>query len=160
MRIYLDGCDGVGKSTLAKYLSERFKLDIFCLTKDSEKSIDRYNELAAIENVVHDRTFLSEVVYPKIFRRDNWLTDDAVCELIEFYNQDDGVLVICTAPDDIIRRRILDRQTFEHYEVVNNIDYINSSYRELANKYNLLLVDTQTLDFDTIGDMIERRLTW
>lgn len=157
MRIYLDGCDGAGKSTLAKYLSQRFKLDIFCLTKDSEKSIDRYKHLAKIENVVHDRTFLSEVVYPKVFDRENWLSDDDVCELLH-ESYDDGIFVVCTAPNDRIKGRIFDRHEFEFQEVMDNLDYINSLYQELARKYDLLLVDTYVAPLQEIGDEIERRL--
>ena len=76
MKIYLDGCDGSGKSTLAKYLADRFNLDIFCLTKNSEKSKMRYIDIGlSLDNVVHDRTFFSEVVYPKIFCRDEWINE-------------------------------------------------------------------------------------
>lgn len=157
MKIYLDGCDGTGKSTLAKYLSQRFKLDIFCLTKDSEKSIDRYKHLAKIENVVHDRTFLSEVVYPIVFGRENWLSEDDICDLLhEAFN--DGIIVICTASISVIRQRILDRHEFEFQEVMDNLDYINSLYQEIARKYNLLIVDTYVTPLKEIGDEIERRL--
>ena len=158
MRIFLDGCDGTGKSTLAKYLSERFNLDIFCLTKNSEKSIGKYKELLSINNVVHDRTFLSEMVYPPIFERDSWLKHFDVCKLIDSYSINDGIIVICTAPDEIIRKRINTRCNLEYQEIVDNISYINSTYKFLARTYDLLLVNTNISSLEEIGDEIERRL--
>ena len=158
MRIFLDGCDGTGKTTLAKYLSERFNLDIFCLTKEGVKSVKRYKELLSIDNVVHDRTFLSEVVYPPVFGRSRWLSDDVICELIDQYRKSDDIFVICTCDDRAIRERISHRFTFEYEEVVDNINYINGSYKEIAIKYDLLLVDTYKLTLEEIGDIIEKEI--
>lgn len=164
MRIFLDGCDGAGKSTLAKYLSERFNLDIFSLTKNSEKSEKRYIELLSIDNVIHDRTFLSEVVYPPVFGRDIWLTDDAIVELFGHYCKKDDLFIICTAPDEVIRQRIINRHEFEYQEIVDNIAYINSKYKDIFLNYgglannNIFLVDTFIVDFDMFGDTVERRL--
>lgn len=157
MKIYLDGCDGVGKSTLANYLSERFCIDKFCLTKDSEKSIDRYKSLTHLDNVVYDRTFLSEVVYPEIFGREEWLSENDIEYLLDCYRKEKCLIVICTASNETIRDRILARGV-EFFEVIKNIANINTKYRELAMKYNLLLVNTQCHTSEEIGDMIERRL--
>lgn len=156
MKIYLDGCDGVGKSTLATYLSERFAIDKFCLTKDSEKSIGRYMDFK-LDDVVYDRTFLSEVVYPEIFGREKRLSEKDIKFLLRWYSDNDTLFVICTAPDDEIKRRILARGV-EHLEVIKNIDVINNAYREIAKKYNLMIVNTHVHSNEEIGDMIERRL--
>ena len=160
MKIYLDGCDGSGKSTLAKYLADRFNLDIFCLTKNSEKSKMRYIDIGlSLDNVVHDRTFFSEVVYPKIFCRDEWINEDVIDMLVDLYVHDKTVFVICTTHDYIIRDRLSQRGD-EFDEVINNLSQINKEYREIAQKYNLMLVDTYEQTLEEIGDQIERRLKW
>lgn len=156
MRIFLDGCDGTGKSTLATYLSERFKIDKFCLTKDSKKSVTRYMEVMKTDDVVYDRTFLSEVVYPSVFGREDWLSETQVDKLIEYY-KGAGLFVICTAEPRDIRQRIL-RRGAEHLEVIKNIDRINAQYVEIAKKYNLIVVDTSIIDYKTIGDYIEKEI--
>lgn len=156
MKIYLDGCDGSGKSTLAKYIANRFGLDIFCLTKNSEKTIERYLDIAFIDNVVYDRTFFSEIVYPNVFKRKEWLNEFQIQNLIKYYN---SLFVICTAPDYIIQDR-LRRRGYEFEEITNNISYINKKYQEIAQKYDLMIVDTYELSLDDIGDEIERRLKW
>lgn len=157
MRIFLDGCDGTGKSTVAKYLAQRFGLDIFCLTKDSEKSYARYDELLSIENVVYDRTFLSEVVYPKVFGRDEWMAQRTLEELIDNYKCN-GVFVICTAPEEIIRRRLRKRNSLEYQEVYDNLAYINKSFKSIARENGLLVVDTYAMSLSQIGNEIERRM--
>ena len=156
MRIFLDGCDGTGKSTLATYLSERFKIDKFCLTKDSKKSVPRYMEVMKTDDVVYDRTFLSEVVYPRVFGREDWLSETQVDKLIEYY-KGAGLFVICTAEAKDIRQRIL-RRGAEHLEVIKSIDSINAKYVELAKKYNLIVVDTSIIDNRVIGDYIEKEI--
>lgn len=157
MKIFIDGCDGSGKSTLAKYLSDKFKLDIFCLTKDSEKSVSRYYELLNIDNVIYDRTFLSEVVYPKVFGREEWIADKDVSDLLDEYKCDDTLFVICTAPEDVIKERLSVRGN-EYSQVINNIDYINESYRQIAINNDLFLINTYAYPLEAIGYMIERRL--
>lgn len=156
MKLYLDGCDGSGKTTLADYLSKRFKIDKFTLTKDSEKSIQRYLELETYKNVVHDRTFLSEHVYPEIFGRKKWMSDAQVETLINIYKLD-GMMIICTSPDEIIASR-LGKRGDEFEEVLTNICIINKAYLEIAKQHNILVVDTDRLSFEMIGDYIERRI--
>lgn len=157
MKIYLDGCDGVGKSTLANYLSERFCIDKFCLTKDSEKSLVRYMQLTYLDNVVYDRTFLSEVVYPKVFGREEWLSKNDIKNLLDLYKREKCLIVICTASNSTIRDRILARGV-EFIEVIKNLETIDTEYIELAHKYNLLLVNTQCNSSEEIGDMIEKEI--
>lgn len=155
MRIFLDGADGVGKTTLSNYLSEYFKMDKFCLTKDSEKSIHRYLEIRQVDNVVFDRTFLSEVVYPKIFNRKEWITNSEIEMLLKIYKKD--IFIILTANIDDIRKRINERGE-EYEEVIRQIELINNSYLELAKKYDLLIFNTSYISFEDIKNVIERRI--
>lgn len=158
MKIYIDGCDGTGKSTLAKYLSDRFKLDIFYMSKDSERSIMKYCERICIDDVVYDRTFISETIYPMVFGRDTTLSPEDVESLLDYYDNPNSLFVICTAPEEIIRARLFWREGSEDSNVLDNLLYINDKYVEFAYKHNLMLVDTDELSLEEIGDEIERRL--
>lgn len=155
MRIFLDGADGTGKSTLADKLSNLLKIDKFCLTEKSSKTINRYTHLLNVNDVIHDRTFLSEVVYPKYFGRKEWMSDVDVNFLVNKYKEK-GLIIILTAPNSVIKKRLLTRGR-EYSFILENIDKINMEYRELAYKHNLMLIDT-SMNFDQIVWMIERRL--
>lgn len=158
MRIYLDGCDGTGKSTLADELSKEFNLDKFCLTKDSEKSVSRYLEIRQIDNTIFDRTFLSEIVYPKVFGRKEWMTDyDKEILLYHYLKLDpDDVFIILTAENEDIKKRILSRGD-EYPEILDNISKINKKYVELAFKYHIQIIDTSVMDLKEIIQIIRRR---
>lgn len=157
MRIFLDGADGVGKTTLSNYLAEHFKMDKFCLTKNSEKSISRYIEIRSIDNVIYDRTFLSEMVYPKIFKRKSLLSESDIKMLLKIYKKD--IFIILTADIKDIRKRILERGN-EYEEVINQIELINESYLKIAKKYNLSLLNTTYLSLNDIKNVIERKILW
>ena len=40
MNIIIEGCDGVGKTTLAKKLADKYCCDILHMTKNSDKTLD------------------------------------------------------------------------------------------------------------------------
>lgn len=158
MRIYLDGVDGSGKSTTAKYLAERFKLDIFCLTKDSESSIKKYCEMRHMDNTVYDRTFLSEIVYPKVFGREPRLNYSQAYDLVTVYTiNPDDLFVICTANNNDIRKRIKARG-YEYPEILRNVEEINRQYVELARLYEFIIFNSSLTSLDSLGDYIERSL--
>ena len=158
MKIYLDGCDGSGKSTLADYLSSRFCIDKFCLTKDSEKSLKRYVNIACIDDVVCDRTFISELVYPTVFGREKVLSQYEADTLIDLYKSE-GIIIVCTAHTEAIRRRLSERGD-EFQEVLDNLQMINNEYIRIAIDNNILVVDTDITTKKDIGDYIERRLEY
>lgn len=161
MRIYLDGCDGTGKSTLADKLCRRFRLDKFCLTKDSEKSVRRYLEIRKTDNVVYDRTFLSEIVYPKVFHRKEWMTEyDKEILLYHYLKlEPDDIFIILTARNNDIKERILSRGE-EYSEILDNIPEINKKYVELGLQYHIQIVDTSLTNTENIIKLIERRELW
>lgn len=156
MKIYLDGCDGSGKSTLTDYLSTRFCIDKFCLTKDSDKSLKRYIDILNIDDVVCDRTFLSEMVYPSVFGREKWLSQYAIEFLISLY-KNNGIMIVCTAPIQVLKKRLIERGD-EFKEVLNNLHMINNEYLKIANENSILVVDTTIITKENVGDYIERRL--
>ena len=55
MRLILEGPDCAGKSTMAKELAERLKLDIIKSTYYGPKNISAYRERLACQDVVIDR---------------------------------------------------------------------------------------------------------
>lgn len=160
MRIFLDGCDGTGKTSLADYISEYFKIDKFCLTKDSEKSISRYLDIIKIDNVVFDRTFISEMVYPKVFNREKWMTADDVEYLLANYlfkNPDSkDKFIILTSDLEDIYNRILLRDSVEYPEIMKNLKLINDEYINIANTYDIPLFNTSETTMKEIIDFIER----
>ena len=97
MKIALDGCDGVGKSTIAEKLANKFGCNIVRLTNGGDRSLGAYRSLMTCDNVVHDRTFISEIIYPKYFGRESRLNAEIVPQLFQMIESYDIKLFILTA---------------------------------------------------------------
>ena len=91
MRILIDGCDGTGKTSVCEKLANKFGCNIVRLTHDGDRNFKAYLEAMIPDNMVHDRTFLSEIIYPKNFGRASRLMDSSISalyQLIEQYLED------------------------------------------------------------------------
>ena len=69
MRIIIDGCDWTWKSTLAKFIAERYNLPIKAFSYP--KTEDAFKEFSPfygknMDNYIFDRCWLSEIIYWKL----------------------------------------------------------------------------------------------
>lgn len=149
MNLYIEGCDGTGKSTIARELAEFLDLNYLNLCNKSEKTIYEFDCIGYLENFVHERTFLSKFVYQSIGYDYNtgWkLSEDNLEFFINLYN-DTGVFVILTGDTDILRDRIKVRAD-EPPVIINKLNDINELYKSIAFDYNLFMVDTTRCSVD------------
>lgn len=108
--VVLEGCDGVGKSTLAQQLASRhgFAVVHSGRTPDGIDLTERYREiLARPGRLVLDRSFVSELVYGPLRHGGSRLTSADAGDLAVAVAHRDGVLVHLTAPATAIRARLL-----------------------------------------------------
>ena len=76
--VILDGCDGTGKTTLAKIIAAKYGWDICHCTGDDPKDYEFYRQTGKKQNVVWDRHTIGELIYPTVFNRKPELaTEDA-----------------------------------------------------------------------------------
>ena len=73
-----------GKSTLAKYLANKFNLEILHSSSETKNDLDYHIELIEKDNIVLDRANLGEIVYPLIYGREPKMTLDEQAYFMTF----------------------------------------------------------------------------
>jgi len=141
MRILLDGCDGTGKTTIAEKLANEWGCNVIRLTYGGDRSLKAYFQMMSVDNVVHDRSFISEIIYPKYFGRMCRLepnTEGYLHHLIENLSIKPFIL---TASPETIQKRIGKRGD-EYIKDINKFVKINRDYIQYADEHNIPIIDT------------------
>jgi hypothetical protein len=110
--VVLEGCDGVGKSTLAQRLASDHGFTVVHSgrTPDGVDLAERYRQiLSQPGRLALDRSFVSELVYGPLRHGGSRLTDAGAYDLAALVARRDGVLVHLTAPAWVVRARLLVR---------------------------------------------------
>lgn len=156
MRIILEGCDGTGKTTLAKILAERYGLDVCHCTQHDPGDYNFYRQTLRKENVVWDRHTLGELIYPYIFERKPGIgAEDA--RLIMHYAKEEGAKVfVLTADISTIYERLNARGN-ENPLIYENVDHIDQKFRFYAEQFNVPIIDTSKLSLQQIFNIIEEK---
>ena len=152
-KIIIEGCDGTGKTTLCKQLAEKYGLDVVHITSKDPNDFEFYKETLRKTNVVYDRHFLGELIYPKIYNRQGNLDrDDAKWFRMLCFKQNVCIIVLTTDIDEI-RRRLTERGELKF--VFDKVDSINRQFLELAKKLEIKVFDTTKDSFENICEYIE-----
>ena len=82
--IIVDGPDAVGKTTLAKYINDKYSFKVVHNGADRKNDYDYYHELITSNNHdFYDRFMAGEFVNPKIYNREpklRWTDIDYICD--------------------------------------------------------------------------------
>lgn len=151
MRILIDGCDGTGKTTISEKLANKLGCNIIRLTYNGDRSEQAYVELMECENVVHDRTFLSEIIYPKYFGRESRLGTTFLSSLLNFIERNKVKVFILTAKPETILERI-DKRGDEFIADSEKFIQINLDYLSVAKECGFTVIDTTNKTIDEIID--------
>lgn len=151
--IVIEGCDGTGKTTLCKKLAEKYGWDTVHVTSKDPNDFDFYKQTLRKTNVIYDRHFLGEMIYPKIYNRKGNLSNYDL-DWFKYYRFDTRTCVIVlTAHLDEIKRRLTERGEFKF--VFDKVDSINNQFLQLARKCMFKIFDTSVDSFDKICEYIE-----
>ena len=154
MRIILEGVDGAGKTTLAKILADKYGLDICHCTQYDAADYNFYKQTLRKENVIWDRHTLGELIYPKVFGRQQQISPEDARLLVHYAREEDVRLFVLTCDQSELHARIAKRKD-EHALICNNLDEINSKFIEYANTFNIPIIDTSTMTLTEIFKLVE-----
>lgn len=156
MKIILEGCDGTGKTTLAKVLADRYHLDICHCTSEDPKDFDFYKQTARKENVIWDRHTIGELIYPKVFDRRPQISPEDARIILGIAREHNGKVIVLTAEDEIIKQRLSARNIPEDSRIIENISYINEQFKFFADYFKVHLIDTSKITLEEIFYIVEK----
>ncbi|WP_327359544.1 hypothetical protein [Streptomyces sp. NBC_01304] len=154
--VVIEGCDGVGKSTLAQLLVTQHGFDAVHSprTPDHQDLMSRYRDLLARPGrLVLDRCFVSELVYGPLYRGYSRLTWNQALDLAELVTHRDGVFLHLTAPTTALRHRLHTRDGHAPPadEVTELVDAYQRAFRTLSSHAPVLVYNTATRATPTTG---------
>ena len=154
MRVIIEGPDGVGKSTLVKYIQDKYNLNMLHSSSSTKNDFEYHMDLIKDDNVVCDRCNLGEIVYPTIYGRKakmNW------SEQLDYMNycNDNGVIYIIFYASNFedLKERLFSRGDTE--QVLKNAEKINLLFMLLARMFAQLYSNVYELDISKYKDQVE-----
>lgn len=160
MRIALDGVDCTGKTTISEALANKYGCNIVRLTNGGDRSLMAYMQFITSHNVIHDRTFLSEIVYPKVYGRESHLRINDIPYLFKMMDEMNVQTFILTASSETLRSRFNARGD-EFITDMNIIDQVNQEYLRIASlNPQFTVIDTTNRTIDEIVEEIGVNLKW
>ncbi|MFE2037297.1 hypothetical protein ACFXBB_29410 [Streptomyces scopuliridis] len=154
--LVIEGCDGVGKSTLAVRLADRFGFTVVHSprTPDHLDLASRYRlVLDEPGRLLLDRCFLSEMVYGPLYRGRSRLSWGQALDLAEAVVNRDGLFLHLTASPTVIRQRLEQRdgEAADLDEISALVTAYKRIFETLATYCPVQVVDTTTLDLPSAG---------
>lgn len=145
MRLIIEGPDGAGKTTLVRQLADYFGSDILVMTEKGSKKLRDYEDKANLDNVISDRSFLSELVYTNVFERKSELSPCEYEALLNYYRAKGWVILVLDADSTCLANRLQLRGDEDEYKV-RKISDLRMFYRAMAYFYDLPVIDAEHLD--------------
>lgn len=136
MRIIIEGADGVGKTTIAEKIADKFNLSLVHFTNKDPRDLNFYYQSLRKNNVVYDRNFLSEMIYPKIFNRPEKLKKYEFEYLLEKAKELEIRIII-------LNNDLYSLKDSEDEVIKNNINKIKDDYLKLGGKYSIPIVKNE-----------------
>ena len=152
--IILEGCDGVGKTTVAKLLADIYNMDICHCTAEDPADYDFYRNTARKKNVIWDRHTIGELIYPEVFHRKPQIGPEDARLALAYGRKNGTKVIVLNADTHVIRNRLRARGN-ECEEVMNHLDYIHDKFIEYANFLNVPIVNTSGSISDVLADIID-----
>ena len=150
--IILEGCDGVGKSTIARYMAEALHLPVRFSSR-TPATVEMYAAYMALirdsGRRVWDRSFVSEHVYGPILRDRSILSLTQTIALSAEVAKHDGIFVLVSTRSDVLYCRLQVRKGTDMWEK-SLIEKISLRYRRTFSKIRGVcpVVDVDTTYWD------------
>jgi thymidylate kinase len=136
MILILEGADGTGKSTLSKELS-RYGFQVMHRPFDPTylDFFDAYRKLllSLTEDIILDRSFISEIVYGPILRGQSRLSPQELIELLRITANRRGRVLYCYAAEHVIRNR-LESDAVVHGKLIPKLPKLLQAYEDVIDQ--------------------------
>lgn len=148
MKIILEGPDGAGKSTIANKISTEFNLKVQHVSGSDPNNYNWYIETFKNDNVVFDRHFLGELIYPTVFNRQQRITNKEFKKLLKYIKENNILLIIIMADKQTILKRFTERKIKEDDRIIKYLDWTITQFKYYAKKYKFAMFETTNADID------------
>lgn len=141
MNIIIEGCDGTGKSTIAKHLCERFGLQYW--HESHPRTFDEYKQMLEYGNFIFDRFCFGQFVYNPPEQQKLSLEELKIL-LRDIFPKTNTILLYVDASTDTIVSRLIKRGEGEEKlipEMVKYIKNIRGSYRSIFRKSDAAYIE-------------------
>lgn len=159
--LIIEGCDGVGKSTLVELLVARgYKTAHFDYDARTMSIKDKYMRAYTgnfLNNPhVFDRSYISEHVYGPLFRGGSRLSDNDVADLSAATYANKGRIIYLKADPKAIYNRIKSRGNKDAHMDQAQIEQISQQYDKVITSidHDVLVVDTSNLSIEQVLEKI------
>lgn len=143
--IIIEGPDCSGKTTLAKKINEYYnnELDVLHCTGHDPRDYKFYYQTMRKKNIVFDRHFIGEMIYPEIFHRKGCLSKRQFNKLKTYAEKARIPVVVVVPPETVLMRRLADERLNEEQEIKDTIKSARNSFYKIAKENNFILVEPE-----------------
>lgn len=154
MIVCLEGPDGSGKSTLVRYLQEKYNMKMKHSSSETKNDFQYHLDLLKEDNVVLDRANLGEIVYPAVYNRQKKMNWDEQVDFMNACMDNDVIYIIFYASNfNTLKDRLFKRGDTE--QVLNNAEKINLAFKILAEEFSELYPNVYALDISKESNQID-----
>lgn len=149
MRIILEGADLTGKSTLAKRLEKDFDLSYVHIIRKDSHSKEFYLNLLDKHDVIFDRHFIGESIYPYLFKREAKFGKDGFNEIKNRALELGYKIVVVFATEEQLLSRLKERNN-EPEDVVKTLLEANKRFVDRALENGFILINVEDMSYENI----------
>ena len=132
MNVIIEGPDATGKTTLTNKLVNKYNMTPMHLNSSTPNDYDFHNKLLNKNNMVYDRFFMGELVYPQIYHRKPKLTFNESLELMKKIVKNNDLFIVLFASDiNTLKNRLIERGGDE-LKYLDEIEQQNELFMKMA----------------------------
>jgi len=153
LRIIIEGADLTGKSTIAKKIAKQFNLSYVHVIRKDIHTIPFYYNLLDKHDIVFDRHFIGEMIYPYLFHRDPEFGQQGFKIILDKADKLGYKIIIAYLTDEQLMSRLKSRGE-ECQDTIDTLLKANHWFIDIARINNMPLINTEEMSYEEILNII------